>query len=201
VGEALAASAAASSTGGALFVTDRERLLVLPPFPIEKALAVERIDTGPLVELLARPRTVAAVLLRRGGYTMGVFRGDYLVASKTDRRFVKGRHRKGGQSQRRYDRTREKQIHELFGMACEDLRATFAPYEREIEHLFLGGDRLALIAFRKQCDYLDRAFTGRIMARRLQIPGDPRRASLDAVPAEVWSSDVLVAVRPDTDER
>ncbi|MBI5287620.1 MAG: hypothetical protein HY873_01470, partial [Chloroflexi bacterium] len=103
------------------------------------------------------------------------------------RRFVKNRHRKGGQSQRRFDRIREKQVHELFGMACEDARATFTPYESEIEHLFLGGDRQALIAFRKQCDYFER-YGPRLMSRPLHIPGDPRKASLAAVPREAWAS-------------
>ena len=186
----LADAAEASDTGSALFVREADLLLVLPPFPLEASHSSEHIDTAPLRELLERRRTIAAFLLRRGGYTMGVFHDALLVDSKTDRRFVKNRHRKGGQSQRRFDRIREKQIHELFGMACDDLRATLTPYEGEIEHLFLGGDRQALIAFRKQCDYLDR-FGPRIMPRPLHIPGDPRKSSLTAVPREAWSSTLL----------
>jgi hypothetical protein len=186
----LAEAAAASGTGSVLFVCERDLMLVLPPFPVEEALASERVVTEPLVEALRRRRTIAAFLLRRGGYTVGVFRDSFLVDSKTGRRFVKNRHRKGGQSQRRFDRIREKQVHELLQMACEDLRATLAPYEREIEHLFVGGDRQALIGFRKQCDALDR-FGPRLMSRHLHIPGDPRKASLDAAPREVWMSTVL----------
>jgi hypothetical protein len=180
-----------SPTGVALFTTEGAMTLVFPPFEIEHTTNHDRIETSPLVELLTRPRAIAAFLIRRGGYTVGFFRGDFLVSSKTDRRFVKNRHRKGGQSQRRFDRIREKQIHELYRKACEDARATLAPYESEIQHVFLGGDRQALIGFRKQCDYFDR-FGPRLLPRLLPVVGDPRRASLDAVPREAWSSDVWI---------
>ena len=73
------------------------------------------LHTKPLVELLERKRCVGVFLLRLGGFSVGLLRDGYVVDSKTDRRFVKNRHRKGGQSQRRFERIREKQIHELFG--------------------------------------------------------------------------------------
>ena len=192
----LTTAAVESETGSVLFLRDRDLLLALPPFPVETARSSDTIDTGPLIEMLERPRIIAAFLLRRGGYTIGLFRGSLLADSKTDRRFVKNRHKKGGQSQRRFDRIREKQVFELFGKACEDLRETLTPYEREIERFFVGGDRQALIAFRKQCDYLDR-FGARVPRRILPVAGDPRKASLDAVPRDAWSSDVWIA-RPET---
>jgi hypothetical protein len=190
----LAAAAAESETGAILFLRDQDIHLILPPFPVKTARSSDTIDTEPLIEMLERPRIIAAFLLRRGGYTIGLFRGSLLADSKTDRRFVKNRHKKGGQSQRRFDRIREKQMFELFGKACEDLRETLTPYEQEIEHIFVGGDRQALIAFRKQCDYLDR-FGARVARRILPVAGDPRKASLDAVPRDAWSSDVWVTTR------
>ena len=142
------------------------------------------------------------LLLRLGGFSVGFFRGTALVDSKTDQRFVKNRHRKGGQSQRRFDRIREKQVDELFGKACETARETLAQYEAEIEHLFFGGDRHTLQAFHKECSYFER-FGARVMQRVLPVPGDPRRASLDAIPREVWSSEIYVvrvdATAPVTD--
>jgi hypothetical protein len=192
--ERLAAAAAESDTGSVLFTRDDELLLALPPFPVQTPLSADSIASAPLVELLERPRIIAGFLLRRGGYTIGFFRGSVLADSKTDRRFVKNRHKKGGQSQRRFDRIREKQVFELFGKACEDLRETLTPYEQEIEQIFVGGDRQALIAFRKQCDYLDR-FGARVPRRILPVAGDPRKASLDAVPRDAWSSEVWFAAR------
>jgi peptide subunit release factor 1 (eRF1) len=142
------------------------------------------------VELLERRRVVAVCLLRLGGFSAGVFRGESLVDSKTAQRFVKNRHRKGGQSQRRFERIREKQVHELFGMACEESREKLGPYEEEIQHVFFGGDRRTLQAFRKECPYYDEVFGSRLMRRVLAVPGDPRRALLEAMPREVWASEV-----------
>jgi hypothetical protein len=181
--------ARASDTGSVLLVRPAGVTLIVPPFPVEKEVAFSEIWTRPLVELLERKRTVAVILLRLGGFSTGIFREGFLVDSKTDRRFVKNRHRQGGQSQRRFDRIREKQVHELFEMACADAREKLEPYEPEIEHVFLGGDRLTLLAFRKQCRYFDR-YGARLRRRTLLVPGDPRKATLDQMPAEVWSSDV-----------
>jgi hypothetical protein len=189
VAAAIAELAGESATGSALYLRADDAILVLPPFPIVESIAYSEIWTRPLAALLEQPRVVAAFLLRLGGFTCGVFRNEALVDSKTDRRFVKNRHRKGGQSQRRFDRIREKQVHELFEKACEEAREKLGPYEDEIEHVFLGGDRLTLLAFRKECSYFER-FGERLLPRILPVPGDPRKTSLDALPREIWSSDV-----------
>lgn len=190
----LESAARDSGTGSVLFADGSRAMLVLPPFPVTEAATFDGIELAPLEAILDRPRAYAVLLLRRGGYTTGFFRGDFLVASKTGRRFVKNRHRAGGQSQGRYDRTRDKQIHELLQKTCEDARATLTPFEKEIEHVFFGGDWLLLIELHKACDYFDR-FRERMSNRTIPISGDPRRASLDAVPREVWMSVVYRAER------
>lgn len=191
-GDAIAEITAGSDTGSVLFVREGAAMLVLPPFPVEEPLDYSEMYTRPLVESLDRKRVVAVMLLRKGGFSVGFFRGDAVMDSKTDRRFVKNRHRKGGQSQRRFDRIREKQVHELFAKACGEAHEKLAEYEDEIEHVFFGGDRLTLLAFRKECDYFER-FGDRVRARVLPVAGDPRRASLDAMPREIWSSDVYTS--------
>jgi Actinobacteria/chloroflexi VLRF1 release factor len=181
--------AAASDTGCVMFASAGVTALVVPPFPLETDDDYSEIHPRFLIESIQRPRVVAALLLRLGGFSVGLFRGDAVADSKTDRRFVKNRHRKGGQSQRRFDRIREKQVHELFGKACAEARERLEPYEDEIQHVFFGGDRLTLLAFRKECSYFER-FGARVLQRVLHVPGDPRRESLDVLPAEIWSSEV-----------
>jgi hypothetical protein len=188
----IAAISADSPTGAVLFSSDAGLMLVAPPFAVERSADFDEIHLAPLVALLERPRAYAVLLLRLGGFSVGFFRGGALIDSKTDQRFVKNRHRKGGQSQRRFERIREKQVDELFAKACETAREKLAPYDAEIEHLVLGGDRGTVAAFRKQCAYVER-FGTRLMARVLHVPGDPRRATLERMPNEVWSSDVWTA--------
>jgi len=188
--EALSEAALASETGFVAAGTEAGVTLVLPPFAVEGALArYDEVHLAPLIAALEKPRSYAVILLRLGGFSLGFFRGRALIDSKTDQRFVKGRHRKGGQSSTRFARIREKQIHELFGKACAAARDKLTPYEAEIEHLFFGGDRRTLQGFRKECAYLER-FAGRIAARILPAPGDPRLQMLRAMPDEVCSSEV-----------
>jgi hypothetical protein len=192
----LAEIAAESATGSVLLAPPAEGpvMLVVPPFPVEMDEDYSEQYTKPLIELVERERVVAVMLLRLGGFSIGVFRGGTLLDSKTDQRFVKNRNRKGGQSQRRFERIREKQIHELFGKACAESRERLDPYEHEIQHVLFGGDRHTLQAFRKECSYFER-FGERLLTRVLPVPGNPRRDSLDAMPAEIWSSTVYVAHR------
>jgi hypothetical protein len=183
-----------SATGSVLFASATVVMLVVPPFPIDLSEDYSELYTRPLMELLERKRNVAALLLRLGGFTVGYFRGGVLVDSKTDQRFVKNRHRKGGQSQRRFDRIREKQVHELFGKVCGEAREKLEPYEGEIEHLLFGGDRHTLIDFRKQCSYFEK-YGERVLERVLAVPGNPRRESLDDLPREIWSSETYTVRR------
>lgn len=178
-----------SDTGAALFEHAAGITLVVPPFPIDRATVFHEIHTAPLVELLERKRAYAVFLLRLGGFAVGFFRGNKLVDSKIDQRFVKNRHRKGGQSSTRFARIREKQVHELFEKACETAHDKLTPYEHEIEHVLFGGDRRTLLAFRKECLYFDR-FGARVRSRILPAHGDPRFAMLESIPREVFSSEI-----------
>lgn len=189
----LAETAAESATGSVLLASPDGGpvMLVVPPFPVEIDEDYSEQYTQPLIELVERERVVAVMLLRLGGFSVGVFRGGTLLDSKTDQRFVKNRNRKGGQSQRRFERIREKQIHELFGKVCAESRERLDPYESEIQHVLFGGDRHTLQAFRKECTYFER-FGERLLPRVLPVAGNPRRDSLNAMPAEVWSSTVYV---------
>ena len=84
-------------------------LTVTPPFGLGHEGEYERAVLGPLLEALGEDHTVAALLVRLGGYAVGAFEGERLVASKVGSRFVKGRHRAGGSSANRFRRRREGQ--------------------------------------------------------------------------------------------
>jgi hypothetical protein len=178
-----------SETGAVFFWSDARRLVVLPPFPLREARCRAGCDASPLRSLLGQPRTVGVVLLRLGRYAVGLFEGERLVDSKTGHRFVKGRHKAGGQSAQRFVRIREKQIREMFDKACESVQARFEPVERELDHVFLGGDRHTLGAFLKRCPYL-RRLEDRTMKRLLPV-ARPSQDALEAMPREIFKSQVL----------
>ena len=99
---------------------------------------------SPLLEALSDDHIVAALLVRLGGYAVGVFDGERLVASKVGSRFVKNRHKKGGSSANRFRRRREEQARALIEEAAEVAVRVLKPWRRRVEFVALGGDRGAI---------------------------------------------------------
>ncbi|HVC30412.1 MAG TPA: Vms1/Ankzf1 family peptidyl-tRNA hydrolase [Steroidobacteraceae bacterium] len=185
--QALLGKSGVAESGLALFWSHRLAYALRAPLPPPETCRLDGWETGWLLELLGRPHLLGVFLLRRGGYTVGIFEGDLLVASKSGTRFVKNRHRKGGQSQRRFDRIREKQVDELFEKACLVARERLAPFSGRIEALFLGGDRHTVQAFRPECRFLQE-FGDRLQARFLNTP-EPRHETLKLACDMIWRSD------------
>ncbi len=189
-------SAAEDGSGLVLISGPALSLAVSPPFPVPAPGAIwPGPDFRPLHQLLTEPRTVAVVLLRLGAYAVGVIEDQELVASKTGTRYVHGRHRAGGQSQRRFERNREKWIRELFDQVCRTAHERFGPYQRRIDHLALGGDAQVLSRFMGRCEalsYLD----DRWLPQRVPVHRPNMNALLEAREA-IWSSRVYRAPQPE----
>ena len=128
--------------GAARIETPDEAITVRPPFGLAHAREYKSLELGPLFEALDADHLVAALLVRLGGYAVGVFEGERLVASKVGTRFVKGRHKKGGSSSTRFRRRREEQARALFDDAAETFERVLEPYDPEF--VALGGDRRAI---------------------------------------------------------
>src|SRR6266550_1155980 len=130
--------------GSARIELPGETLTVRPPFGLAHEGSYETVELGPLFEALAEDHVVAALLVRLGGFAVGVFEGERLVASKVGTRFVKGRHKKGGSSANRFRRRREKQARALIEEAAEVAAGVFEPWRDRIDFVALGGDRAAV---------------------------------------------------------
>ncbi len=167
-------------------------LLVAPPFPVAETFVSLDWDDGPLRGLLDADFTVGVVLVRLGRFSVAVFRSGELVDSKTDSRYVKGKHHAGGTSQLRYTRVREGQIKRLYDKVCEETRAHLMTPAAKLDHLVLGGERFTLNGLLKQCPALA-SMQGITLRRRLNIR-DPKRDTLPQVAAmltesRVWAVD------------
>ena len=176
-----------SETGLALFVEDDRVTAVAPPFPLPRG-------TGDAVEavrgLLASRLKIGVVLIRLGRYAVGVLEGDRLVASKTGTRHVKNRHRAGGSSQRRFERSRERLVRELFDKACRVAQDILSPHFESLDHVLLGGDKIVVRRFVDRCSYVKR-LEDRTLARRLQVD-QPNQRALEGIGRDAWKSRVLV---------
>ena len=186
----------ASDTGVVVAWGEDRAAAIVPPFPVFADGIFDGAEFRPLIELLKKDLLIGVVLLRLGRYAVGVLRGEKLVASKTGSRYVKSRHRAGGSSQRRFERSRERLVRELFDKACEVSRGVFEPFEKGMDYLLLGGERHTLRGFVDRCRYLQRT-DARKMQRVLET-GRPGQAELERIAFQVWSSRVLTFERSHT---
>ena len=176
-------------TGLVLFMGEQQAMAVVPPVPLVEDALFEGTETAPLTKLVEADLLIGVVLLRLGRYAVGVLRGDELVASKTGSRYVKSRHRAGGTSQRRFERSRERLVRELFDKACEVVHDKFSPYRNGMDRVFLGGEQHTLRAFVQRCPHLQ-ALEEKTSKRRLQVER-PGQVALERIAFEVWKSRVL----------
>jgi len=130
----------------------------------------------------AADRTVGVLLVRLGGYAVGVFSGSppRLVSSKTGSRPVHGRSAAGGWSQHRFARRRENQAATALQAAAGAAAEVFGRYGPDrLDAVVLGGDKRSAAGLRDDTrleQYLAKA-TGRF----LTVP-DPRLAVLRDIP-------------------
>jgi peptide subunit release factor 1 (eRF1) len=170
--------------GGAAWIeTADETITVRPPFGLAHARVYDQVELGPLFEALAEDHVVAALLVRLGGYAVGVFEGERLVASKVGTRFVKGRHKKGGSSANRFRRRREEQERALIDAAAETAARVFDPYRDRIEHVALGGDRAAAARVAERLPWLAEK-----QLERFFTVSEPRQRELERLPYELYAA-------------
>jgi hypothetical protein len=173
------------ASGAARIEAPEETVIVSPPFGLSHEGVYERVELGPLFEALARDVVVAALLVRLGGYAVGVFEGERLVASKVGSRFVKGRHRKGGSSANRFRRRREGQERALIDAAAETGASVLKPYRDRIEYVALGGDRAAVKQVLERVPWLE----SKALPRFFAVP-EPRQRVLERLPYELYAAEV-----------
>ena len=164
-----------------------ETLAVRPPFGLAHEGSYETVELGPLFEALAMDHVVVALLVRLGGFAVGVFEGERLVASKVGTRFVKGRHKKGGSSANRFRRRREQQARELIEAAARTALEVLGPWESRAEFAALGGDRRAVrevLGAEPRLGWL-----GERALPRFFTTGDPRLRDLERLPYELYAAE------------
>ena len=179
----------ASKMGAALFRNQQRMCLVLPPFPVKEDYITNGYDVEPLRTLLSHDFLIALVLIRLGAFSIGICQGAKIIDSKTGTGLVHSRHKKGGSSQARFARHREKQIEEFLGRVCGHARQHIEPYARSLDYMVYGGARTTILMLRKQCLFLDQ-FDGRILRMLLDIP-EPRQAVLEKAIDTVWSTSII----------
>jgi len=159
-----------------------------PPFlPVPPGDAVPPADEarGAAEALAAQAgadRTVGVLLVRLGGYAVGVFSGSppRLADSKTGSRPVHGRSAAGGWSQHRFARRRENQAATALRAAADAAAEVFGRYGPDrLDAVVLGGDKRSAAGLR--ADPRLEKYLAKATGRFLTVP-DPRLAVLREIP-------------------
>lgn len=161
------------------------------PFP--PLAAAPEVDPGQSADLAAgliarhiarhalAEREVGVVLVRLGGYAVGVFSGaaPELAASKVGTRLVHGRSAAGGTSQRRFARRRENQAAQALAAAADTAAAVLGPYAGRLDAVVVGGDRRAIAGLKSDARLAP--FFELATSRFLTVP-NPRLSVLRETP-------------------
>lgn len=124
--------------------------------------------SGDPVEALAAhlqtERTVGVLLVRLGGFGVGIFRGTVPEVTKVGSRHVQGRSAAGGWSQQRFARRRANQAEAALGAAVETAARILVPRAAELDALVFGGEKRAV----------DRVMSDGRLAPLGRLPFEPR---------------------------
>jgi len=148
------------------------------PLPASSSESPDDILTALLDHAVAR-RRVGAVLVRKGGYAVGVFHGADLVTSKVGSGYVQGRTKAGGWSQQRYARRRDNQSQKAYADAAEVVARLLVPEQDTLVAVVTGGDRPALSTV--LADPRLRGLVPLVQARVIPVV-DPRLRVLQSLP-------------------
>ncbi len=112
-----------------------------PPQPIESFRY--HCDSGfltePLEEMLADKGLYGLIVLDRREANVGWLRGKRVEPVKSTTSLVPGKQRKGGQSQRRFERLRLEAIDKFYQEVAEMANELFVPERHELDGLLVGG--------------------------------------------------------------
>lgn len=173
------------SDGEARFETGGGTIVARPPFRLRHRGEYDVVRVGPLLEEIAENHRVGAVLVRLGGYAVGVFEGEQLVASRVGQRLVHGRHRAGGSSANRFRRRRDEQARAALQEAGEVAARVLGPERARLDAVALGGDRTAvrrMVELQPELAWLEELALDRFFA----VP-EPRRAVLERLPYDLYA--------------
>lgn len=139
--------------------TDESITVMLIP-PEEVRVFFYRTDkqfhTEFLEEMITESNIIGILIIERDAATIGLLKGNRLEVVEELEAYIPGKHHKGGQSQRRFDRIIEQMVEEFYKKIGERVNNIFLPLleQGKLKTVIIGGPGYAKQDF-TQGDYLD----------------------------------------------
>lgn len=175
--------------GVRLTAADGAEALLKAPWPADGRPGRGADHVERLAVLASQPRTLALLLVRRGGYSVAVVRSGEILAAKSGTRNVQSRSAARGSAQKKSARRRDEQADGLVGAVAAHAAIVFAT--QQVEYVVPGGDRTLAELTLARPELSRYAAVPRLAA--LDVP-DPRpavlrKAALDACAVRIQVTD------------
>jgi Actinobacteria/chloroflexi VLRF1 release factor len=179
--------ASATPTSVTLTASDGSTAAIEVPFP-----PLDGTKVADLLAHVARERRVGVLLVRRGGYGVGVFVGATLESSKVGSSYVQGTTKAGGWSQHRYANRRANQATAAFATAADMAVRILGAVQ--LDAVVVGGDKEAVKAVLadRRLARLEPLVTGPWLNVK-----DPKLRVLTTMPEQFLSISIAIAETTD----
>ncbi|MGO4586497.1 acVLRF1 family peptidyl-tRNA hydrolase [Arthrobacter sp. 2RAF6] len=180
-----------AADGTLLRAADGATALLRAPWPVDGRPGKGTTTVERLASLASQERRLGIILVRRGGYAVGVVSGGKVSASKSGSRYVQSRSAAGGSSQQRFARRRENQANALTEAVAGYAAGVFAGHS--VEYLVLGGDAALSAAVLEEKALKEYASRTRLAFLAVADPNATvlRRAAADACAVRIEVTDPL----------
>mgnify|MGYP001772576537 CR=1 FL=1 len=133
-------------------------VMLVPPEPVpiffyrtDKTFHLEYLE-----DMVTESNIVGLVIIERDAATIGLLKGNRLEVVDELEAYIPGKHHKGGQSQRRFDRIIEQMVEEFYKKVGERVNQVFLPLleQGKLKMIIVGGPAYAKYDF-VQGSYMD----------------------------------------------
>ncbi|MFC2035154.1 Vms1/Ankzf1 family peptidyl-tRNA hydrolase [Chloroflexota bacterium] len=177
-----------SKSGTVLFWSKERKYLILPPLPLRESKYYDGYVTQPLQKLIEMDWRIGLILVHLGTYAIGICQGENILSSKVGTGLIHGRHKKGGSSQQRFQRRRQKQVQEFLDRVCTHIQRQFEPQMKQLDYIVYGGPYQTILQLQKRCSFL-KSLSDHVFLM-MDVPA-LRQNVLEATIHRIWFSSII----------
>ncbi len=123
-----------------------------------------------LEDMVTESNLIGLIIVERDAATIGLLKGSRLEVLEELEDYIPGKHHKGGQSQRRFDRIIEQMVKDFYKRVAEHAKKHFEEYinQGKLKGILLGGPAYAKYDF-LEGDYLDYRLRKLVLPRLIDV--------------------------------
>lgn len=147
-------------------------IMLIPPEPVRVYFyrTDKHFHTEFLEEMITQSNIVGLLIIERDAATIGLLKGNRLEVVEELEGYVPGKHHRGGQSQRRFDRIIEQLVDEFYKRVGEHANKVFLQLYRDgkLKAILVGGPAYSKLDF-LDGEYLDYRLKKIVLPRLIDV--------------------------------